>query len=80
MVCIVKRVTFRSLCVELMDDEVDPGDKEEEEPVTDLADLLKKELKYEKMRKEEAEAKEEEGGADGEVRGGADGEVRVGLM
>ena len=53
-----------------MDDEVDPGDKEEEEPVTDLADLLKKELKYEKMRKEEAEAKEEEGGADGEVRVG----------
>ena len=63
-----------------MDDEEDPGEKEEEEPVTDLADLLKKELKYEKMRKEEAEAKEEEGGADGEVRGGADGEVRVGLM
>ena len=67
----MERVTFRSLSVyvELIDDEGDPGDKEEE-PVTDLADLLKKELKYEKMRKEEAEAKEEDGGADGEVRVG----------
>ena len=57
-------------CVELLGDEGDPGRKEEEEPVTDLADLLKKELKYEKMRKEVAEAKEEEGGAEGEVRAG----------
>ena len=66
-----------TVCVELIDDKGDPG-QEEEEPVTDLADLLKKELKYEKMRKEVAMAKDEEGGAEGEVRGGADGKLRVG--
>ena len=67
-----------TVCVELIDDKGDPGRQEEEEPVTDLADLLKKELKYEKMRKEVAMAKDEEGGAEGEVRGRADGKLRVG--
>ena len=52
-------------CVEPLDDEGGPG--EDNEPITDLADLLKKELKYEKMRKEEAKQEE----AEGEVRGGA---------